>query len=76
MRREPFGLDRRVSNSEELECPMSPKENCDTDLLESVIEEIDFSSIEIGISVADRECKGFDPYDTASLYVKKIADQN
>ena len=55
---------------------MSPKENCDTDLLDSVIEEIDFSSIELGISFADSECKGFDPYDTASLYVRKSADQD
>jgi hypothetical protein len=63
---------------------MSPKENCDTDLLDSMIEEIDFSSIETGepmllsagVCVADNECKGFDPYDTASLYLKKSADQN
>jgi hypothetical protein len=63
---------------------MSPKDKCDTELLDSMIEEIDFSSIETGepmllsagVSVADSECKGFDPYDTASLYVKKSADQD
>ena len=75
MRREPFGILRRVSTSEVMECPMSPKENCDTDMLDSMIEEIDFSSIESGISFADSECKGFDPYDTASLFIKKSADQ-
>jgi len=54
---------------------MSPKENCDTDLLDSVIEQIDFSGIDIAFTLADSECKGFDPYDTASLYVNKFADQ-
>jgi hypothetical protein len=63
---------------------MSPKDDCDPELLDSMIEEIDFSSIEIAepmslsteVSVADSKCKGFDPYDTASLYVNKSADQN
>ena len=62
---------------------MNRNENGDIDLLDSLIEQIDFSSIEIavqtsmsaGISFAANECKGIDPYDTASLYVKKSAEQ-
>ena len=62
---------------------MNRNENCDIESLDNLIEQIDFSSTEIaeptsmptGISSAANECKGFDPYDTASLYVKKSAEQ-